>query len=199
MNDVREQRAAADRERRTCAPAFGRSRRSAAAATRTRTSSSRSTDPISRRSSATPNAVADAAKKEPGVVDVDTSLNVGKPELSVESRSDEGRGSRRPGLRRGRGAAAARRRGSGDDVQRRRRAVRGARARGRGQTGRSAEAIGQMTVPSSAAGQRAARQHRAVHPRHGAVRDQPAQSSAAGDGVRRACSRACRRRPRWPR
>ena len=29
------------------------------------------------------NAVADAAKKEPGVVDVDTSLNVGKPELSV--------------------------------------------------------------------------------------------------------------------
>ena len=29
-------------------------------------------------------AVADAAKKEPGVVDVDTSLNVGKPELSVQ-------------------------------------------------------------------------------------------------------------------
>src|SRR3954469_10710641 len=29
------------------------------------------------------NAVAQAAKKEPGVVDVDTSLNVGKPELSV--------------------------------------------------------------------------------------------------------------------
>jgi HAE1 family hydrophobic/amphiphilic exporter-1 len=28
--------------------------------------------------------VADAAKKEPGVVDVDTSLNLGKPELSVE-------------------------------------------------------------------------------------------------------------------
>ncbi len=30
------------------------------------------------------NAVADAARKEPGVVDVDTSLNVGKPELSVD-------------------------------------------------------------------------------------------------------------------
>jgi HAE1 family hydrophobic/amphiphilic exporter-1 len=29
------------------------------------------------------NAVADAARREPGVVDVDTSLNVGKPELSV--------------------------------------------------------------------------------------------------------------------
>ncbi len=29
------------------------------------------------------NAIAEAAKKEPGVVDVDTSLNVGKPELSV--------------------------------------------------------------------------------------------------------------------
>jgi len=29
------------------------------------------------------NAVADAAKRQPGVVDVDTSLNVGKPELSV--------------------------------------------------------------------------------------------------------------------
>ena len=29
-------------------------------------------------------AVADAARKEPGVVDVDTSLNVGKPELSVQ-------------------------------------------------------------------------------------------------------------------
>ncbi len=30
------------------------------------------------------NGVADAARKEPGVVDVDTSLNVGKPELSVD-------------------------------------------------------------------------------------------------------------------
>ncbi len=30
------------------------------------------------------NAIADAARKEPGVVDVDTSLNVGKPELSVD-------------------------------------------------------------------------------------------------------------------
>ena len=29
-------------------------------------------------------AVVEAAKKEPGVVDVDTSLNVGKPELSVQ-------------------------------------------------------------------------------------------------------------------
>jgi hydrophobic/amphiphilic exporter-1 (mainly G- bacteria), HAE1 family len=29
------------------------------------------------------NAIAEAAKKEPGIVDVDTSLNVGKPELSV--------------------------------------------------------------------------------------------------------------------
>ena len=30
------------------------------------------------------NAIVTAAKKEPGVVDVDTSLNVGKPELSVQ-------------------------------------------------------------------------------------------------------------------
>src|SRR6185503_13193840 len=29
------------------------------------------------------NAVAEAARKQPGVVDVDTSLNVGKPEISV--------------------------------------------------------------------------------------------------------------------
>jgi HAE1 family hydrophobic/amphiphilic exporter-1 len=40
--------------------------------------------PDLRRLEAYANAVADVARKEPGVVDVDTSLNVGKPELSVE-------------------------------------------------------------------------------------------------------------------
>ena len=84
MDDVRAERAAASWRRRTCAPACGRSRRSAAAATRTRTSSSSSTGPISSKLEKYAAAVVDAAKKEPGVVDVDTSLNVGKPELSVQ-------------------------------------------------------------------------------------------------------------------
>ena len=83
MDDVRAERRAAVRRGRTCAPACGRSRPSAAAATRTPRSSSRSTAPISTSWRSSPAPVADQARKQPGVVDVDTSLNVGKPELSV--------------------------------------------------------------------------------------------------------------------
>ena len=70
--------------RPTCAPACGRSRRSAAAATRTPRSSSRSAARTSASWSSSPARWPTAAKKQPGVVDVDTSLNVGKPELSVQ-------------------------------------------------------------------------------------------------------------------
>ena len=64
-----------------------------------------------------------AAKKEPGVVDVDTSLNVGKPELSVNLDRLKAADLGVADFGRSRGAAAARRRRSGDDLQRRRRAV----------------------------------------------------------------------------
>ena len=74
-------------------------------------------------------AIADTARKEHGVVDVDTSMNVGKPELSVHVDRMKACGPRRQGVGRGRSAAAARRRRPGHDLQRRRRAVRGARAR----------------------------------------------------------------------
>ncbi len=65
----------------------------------------------------------------PGLVDVDTTLNAGKPEMSVLSRSAEGRRPRRADRRCRRGAAAAGGRRSGDDLQRSRRAVRSAPAR----------------------------------------------------------------------
>jgi hypothetical protein len=64
----------------------------------------------------------------PGVVDADTNLNTGKPELSVRCRSSEGRGSRRASSPMRGSAAAAGGRRSGDDLQRTGRAVRGARA-----------------------------------------------------------------------
>ena len=57
--------------------------RSAAAATRTPRSSSRSAGPISASSRSSPPASPVRRAKQPGAVDVDTSLNVGKPELSV--------------------------------------------------------------------------------------------------------------------
>ena len=75
--------------------------------------------------------LAERARKIPGLVDVDTSLRTGKPEVSVRLDRPEGRRSRRAGGGRGRGAAAAGRRRSGDDLQRGRRAVPGAPARRR--------------------------------------------------------------------
>ena len=80
---MRDERPAAVRGRRTCAPASGRSPRSAAAATRTPRFSSRSTAPISASWRSTRTRCSAEARKQPGVVDLDTSLNVGKPELSV--------------------------------------------------------------------------------------------------------------------
>ena len=62
-------------------------------------------------------AVADRARTQHGVVDVDTSLNVGKPELSGPPRSAEGGRPGRGGGRRGRGAAAAGRRRPGHHIQ----------------------------------------------------------------------------------
>ena len=95
----------------------------------------RSTDPTSTKlEQLQPAAGGDARKTMPGVVDVDTSLNVGKPELSVQRRSAEGGRPRRADRRRGRSAAPAGRRRPGDDLQRGRRAVRGAPARAGGRT-----------------------------------------------------------------
>ncbi len=70
----------------------------------------------------------------PGLVDVDTTLNAGKPELSVSHRSAQGRRPRRAGVGRRRGAAPAGGRRPGDDLQRGGRAVRGASARARGRS-----------------------------------------------------------------
>ena len=169
--------------RPTCGPASGRSRRSAAAATRTPRSSSPSTGRISRSSRSSPARSPTAASKEPGVVDVDTSLNVGKPELSVHldrlKAADLGVQDRG----RGRSAAAAGRRRPGDDLQRRGRAVRGARPRRR-------RAIARRRGDRAADGavdarrQRAAREPGALHAGHVADRDQPAEPAAAGDDLR---------------
>ena len=100
-----------------------------------------------------------------------------------QSGSNEGGGPRHPGVRRGGSAATVGRRGSGDDVQRGRGAVRGARTRRRG---RSAVGRGDRADDGSVgpARERAPRQYREVHTRHGAVGDQQAESAAAGDGVR---------------
>src|SRR3954469_24593611 len=97
------------------------------------------------------NAIADTVKKEPGVVDVDTSLNVGKPELSVNLDRMKAADL---GIQVSDAAEALRLLVGGDQVTTYNeggeqyevhvRAVEGDR--------QSAEAIGQMTVPSSRLG-----------------------------------------------
>ena len=62
-------------------------------------------------------AIADAARKEHGVVDVDTSLNVGKPELSVQLDRLKAADLGVQVAGRRRGAAAAGRRRPGDHIQ----------------------------------------------------------------------------------
>ncbi len=129
-------------------------------------------------------AIADAARKEHGVVDVDTSMNVGKPELSVLRRPDEGCGPRRQGVGRGRSAAVARRRRPGDDLQRGRRAVRGARSRRAGcARHRGRDRPADRSVREGR--QRAARQPGAHGVGNVTVGDQPAEPSAPGDDLRR--------------
>ena len=132
---------------------------------------------------ARPAARRQASRTSPGVVDVDTSLNIGKPELSVQRRSAEGGRPRRADRRRGRGAAAAGRRRSGDDLQRGRRAVRSPPARARPRTARPQAAIARADGAVDAAGQRVARQRRRLRAGHGAVRHQPPRAAAAGHGV----------------
>ena len=133
------------------------------------------------------NTVMTEAKKEPGVVDLDTSLNVGKPELSVDldrlKASDLGVqiSDAADAL------AAAGRWRSGHDLQRGRGAVRGPHS---GRRRQSANRGGDWPVDGAVehGRQRAARQHRATDARHRAVGDQPAQPTAAGDGVCRAAA-----------
>ncbi len=96
----------------------------------------------------------------PGVVDVDTSLNVGKPELSVHLDRPKAADLGVQIARRRRSAAAAGRRRPGDDLQRRRRAVRSAPARRGRTTAARRTAIGAADRAVVAARQRAARQRR---------------------------------------
>ena len=164
------------RSRRTCGPRCSRSRTSAAAAAQNADvqfvingpdlAEARALQPAARRR---------ACKTLPGVVDVDTSLNAGKPELSVQRRPAEGGRPRRPGRRRRRGAAAARRRRSGDDLQRGRRAVRGAPARASGRTAAPKRRSAALTVPSSRLGSVALDNVANFTPGVGAVRHQPAR------------------------
>ena len=129
MDVVRKRHPAAVLRRPPHLGAAGRGHRRRRLAERRR-SSSRSTARIcGKLESRSASSWSTQVKAIPGVVDVDTSLNVGKPELSVQRRSAEGGRPRRPDRRRRRGAAAAGRRRSGDDLQRGRRAVRGAPAR----------------------------------------------------------------------
>ena len=128
-------------------------------------------------------AVVDAARKEPGVVDVDTSLNVGKPELSVQldrlKASDLG-------VQISDAAEALRLLVGGDQVTTYNeggeqyevhvRAVEGNR--------QTAEAIEQLTVPSNRNGSVPLAEHRASDARHGAVGNQPAEPPAAGHDLR---------------
>ena len=114
------------------------------------------------------NAIADAVKKEPGVVDVDTSLNVGKPELSVNLDRMKAADL---GIQVSDAAEALRLLVGGDQVTTYNeggeqyevhvRAVEGDR--------QSAEAHRPDDGAVEPARQRAARQHREVHARHRAV------------------------------
>ncbi len=119
-----------------------------------------------------------------------------RPRYVAQRRQAGALGRPRPaqGLRPGRAdigrrrcAASAGRWRSGDDLQRRRRAVRGPHP---GRRRQPADGGGDRPADGAVehGRQRAARQHRATDARHGAVRDQPAQPSAPGDGVRRAAA-----------
>ena len=198
MDQVRGRGAAASWRCRTCAPACARSPPLAAAATRAPTSSSPSTGRTWACSRSTRPRSSRAAKKEPGVVDVDTSLNVGKPELSVQLDRMKAADL---GVQISDAAEALRLLVGGDQVttyNEARRAVRGARARGAGQ-------------PPDRGGDRAA---------DGAVDARPAASplqniaqltpgtapseinrstASARSRCSPACSRASRRRRPWTR
>ena len=126
-------------------------------------------------------AIAEAARKEPGVVDVDTSLNVGKPELSVNldrlKAADLG-------VQISDAAEALRLLVGGDQVTTYNEGGEQYEVHVRaGESDRqTSQAIGQLTVPSSTVGSVAARERRAVYTGHGAVRNQPAQPATPGDG-----------------
>ena len=83
MDDVRKRHPAAARDRPAHVGAAGRDDRRRRQR-RTPTSSSSSTAPICSKLEALSKQLVDRVKKLPGVVDVDTSLNTGKPELSVQ-------------------------------------------------------------------------------------------------------------------
>ena len=134
MDEIRAEGPAAVRSARTCARRSSRSPPSAAATTPR--SSSGSAAPTSTSSRRTPTCSSRSSRRLPGVVDADTNLVVGKPELGVHiDRAKAGDlGVQRPGRRRD--PQRARRRPEGDGLLRGRRAVRGARSARRRTTAR---------------------------------------------------------------
>ncbi len=130
------------------------------------------------------NAVVTEVKKEPGVVDLDTSLNVGKPELSVEldrlKASDLG-------VQISDAADALRLLVGGDQVTTYNEGGEQYEVHIRAVARQPADGGGDRSADCAVehGRQRAARQHREADTRDGAVGNQPPQPSAPGDRVRR--------------
>ena len=130
----------------------------------------------------------------PGVVDVDTSLNVGKPELSVQLDRPKAADL---GVQIGDAAEALRLLVGGDQVTTYNEGSEQyeVHLRARAENRSTDRGHRRADGPVDAAGQRAARQRGAVQPRHGAVRHQPARPAAPGDRLRQPAARR-HRRPR---
>ena len=142
------------------------------------------------------NAIADAARKEHGVVDVDTSLNVGKPELSVKldrlKAADLG-------VQVSDAAEALRLLVGGDQVTTYNEGGEQYEVHVRARGGWPRD--GRRHRPADGAvvhgRQRSAREHRGPDAGHGAEQRGSAEPAAPGDGLSRGCCPACRRRRRW--
>ena len=125
----------------------------------------------------------------PGLVDVDTTLNAGKPEMSVYLDRPKASDLGVSAGRRGRGAAPARGRRPGDHLQRRGRAIRSAPP-GAGGEPQHAGGPGRPAGAFVAARRRVARQHRHVRERRLSGDDQPHGPPAPGDAHRQPAARA---------
>ncbi len=117
------------RRRESCAPASPRWPPFPVAAWPTRRSRSTSAGRISPKLAEYSRRLTDALGKVPGVVDIDTSLILGKPETGGEPGPEEGRGAGGAGGGRRRHAPRHGRRAQDLDLQREWRAVRGPRPR----------------------------------------------------------------------
>ena len=170
--------------RRTCAPACGRSRRSAAAATRTPRSSSPSTGRTWASSRSTPTRSPTAAQEGAGRRRRRHLAERRQAGALGAARSAEGGGPRRA-----RSRTRPRRCGCWSAATRSRPTTKGAsstRCTSAPSQGDRADGRGDRAADGAvdAARQRAAREHRATHAGHGAVRHQPPQPAAPGHGLR---------------